>query len=938
MSSFNIELKKFLMGIEATSNKFNIQTAYRTIVWIYACAYRVAESISGVPYNLTEFKNGQWSPITNEKHPAIMLLGGADKFLSFRMLIKALYVQAGIFGRVGLGIESLNRGTPKSLTFCEGFKLFPVVEGDLFAGWEYNKYSRSPSYYAPDQMILFTYYDPSNHLAGLAPYVVTGLTLEQEFYIARWNINFFKRGTRPPIVLSTEQIFTPETRKVVKSNIMKEFSGVERGQDVFLAEGGYKPIPVNNNKKESDFTEGRELNREEICAAYGVPPALVGIYRYANYANSEQQTKTFWYSTLFPKMEDFRDIINSILFDRFFPGTRFEWNFQSIRELSADGTKQADAAKTYFDMGYSKKRISMILDNPLLDDSEDEEEKPPEEPTDDQPDGAAFIGAKMSFPSDGVINIEYSKSFERDYVNAYRDNVVIPMEVRWRRFLSSYVKTIWETVVSIYRRTGSVPQVDSLYWQEQWNTLAHGMVEWSVRLGINNAEYELQTPGKYFPTTGHKDIIRGFEDIMEAAVSAMMERFKQSPATIVNDINNLLLRNSNNLGSVRALQELIKKSYPDYSNGHIHMLSRSLSGAAYSAGRYATFEDRGVQRHKWVTAGDSEVRDTHKMEAGNIVDLGQRFPVTNLLYPHDSTGKLKEILNCRCTTVAVSIKKRDRVSPAPLRTPEPPAAPNGFKSLLPESFPDLNAYGDFVKMFRDQVMRALNAKVTPGNFRLYNLARDYLREKGAVETLSAFEQRKALDLAHVRMTRLAEAIDSLDEGTMRILSGHGVSEFGVFELEDYMRYQSNVHPKSGRTMVSGSYNFATRRLVLNPEWLNQTGTCRFGKYAEETLVHELGHAANNLLLRGAPKTVKMAWYNDVWNVDPNNVFKTQVSSAPYTAPSAYASTNHLEDFAEHYTFYRMNPSAAYNYMSQRASRLDNWELLMKTLFPDMEVW
>jgi uncharacterized protein with gpF-like domain len=53
----------------------------------------------------------------------------------------------------------------------------------------------------------------------------------------------------------------------------------------------------------------------------------------------------------------------------------------------------------------------------------------------------------------------------------------------------------------------------------------------------------------------------------------------------------------------------------------------------------------------WLTAKDEKVRDSHSRENGNIVEVGKRFPVTNLRYPGDPKGRAEEIVNCRCVAI-----------------------------------------------------------------------------------------------------------------------------------------------------------------------------------------------------------------------------------------------------------------------------------------------
>ena len=51
--------------------------------------------------------------------------------------------------------------------------------------------------------------------------------------------------------------------------------------------GGLKWKPYGSPFKDMEFTLGKEMAREDTCAAYGVPPAVAGFYKDSNYAHAD---------------------------------------------------------------------------------------------------------------------------------------------------------------------------------------------------------------------------------------------------------------------------------------------------------------------------------------------------------------------------------------------------------------------------------------------------------------------------------------------------------------------------------------------------------------------------------------------------------------------------------------------------------------------------
>jgi len=70
---------------------------------------------------------------------------------------------------------------------------------------------------------------------------------------------------------------------------------------------------VDTSLKLGDLPTLRKTLREEVMAAFNVPPAVLGFYEYANYANSREQTKIFWRDTILPLLRLIENTINNQL-------------------------------------------------------------------------------------------------------------------------------------------------------------------------------------------------------------------------------------------------------------------------------------------------------------------------------------------------------------------------------------------------------------------------------------------------------------------------------------------------------------------------------------------------------------------------------------------------------------------------------------------------
>lgn len=91
----------------------------------------------------------------------------------------------------------------------------------------------------------------------------------------------------------------------------------------------------------------------------------------------------------------------------------------------------------------------------------------------------------------------------------------------------------------------------------------------------------------------------------------------------------------------------------DVAYSRARTISRTELSSSNNGGRFATFKAYGAERHGWVASGDDRTRETHSDVDGEEVEMGEQFPIVNLIYPGDPDGDPSEIVNCRCVAVPV---------------------------------------------------------------------------------------------------------------------------------------------------------------------------------------------------------------------------------------------------------------------------------------------
>ena len=368
-------------GGNAGMRSFALTLSYEQMCWVRACVNRVATSASTAPLNFYEGKVGQLPSykekerITDKEHPVYKLFNPPKppNIISLKQLMYRTFVHEQIDGLVFWLIER-KKGVAISIDIRTKDELRPVVDykpdepnRPILVGWE----GTSGKKHLPEDVLPIGNYDPKNQLSGLSLLKSARLSLESEYAIAGWNSSFFKTGMKSPLLIQAKGQLSKEQKSEIRKEVINYYSGIDGGHGALVMQGSVEVKPLTVNPKDIDFVRGKELNREEILAVFGVPPALVGIFSYSNYSNVREQIRIFWEHTLLPKMNYILELLQFNILDRDFPGVYAAWDLSKVVGLAPDPVELAAPATTYQRMGYSASQISRILNSPVLEPDKD---------------------------------------------------------------------------------------------------------------------------------------------------------------------------------------------------------------------------------------------------------------------------------------------------------------------------------------------------------------------------------------------------------------------------------------------------------------------------------------------------------------------------------------------------------------------------------------
>lgn len=299
------------LGKDRPENYEDYAIAYSQVVWVYACVSTIATAIAGAP--LKTYRQTAKSVEEVSESRLARLLADVNPHISSCDLWEATASFLELSGNCYWEIERDDEGVPVAIYPMRPDRVKIVPDrADFVKGYIYEVNGRSVSLSA-EEVVHFKYFNPANEYYGLGPIAAIRNAIIVDQYSVAYNKSFFKNGAHPGGVLETDSSLSDETFNRLRKQWEEAHKGARRAHRIAVLEEGLRYKPIGLSPRDMEFLKQRKLCREEICAVFKVPPALVGIYEYANYANAEHQNRAFWQKAVIPKLRKLEEKINNSL-------------------------------------------------------------------------------------------------------------------------------------------------------------------------------------------------------------------------------------------------------------------------------------------------------------------------------------------------------------------------------------------------------------------------------------------------------------------------------------------------------------------------------------------------------------------------------------------------------------------------------------------------
>lgn len=655
---------------------------YEQSVWPYVAVSSWARNLAKVPFKL--FRGTRDAPQEVTAHPVLELLRSPNPYMTGELLNTAVAVSLGLDGEFFLVKESgresaLRPGeVPKELwpipPACMRHDVDPRTK--LVRMWVQEVNGRTTQYF-PHEVVHGRLYNPYDFYRGLSPLRAAALGLTSDWLSGQYDAAFWRNSADPGGILSTDQFLSPEQADRHRERFEQRHRGVGRAGRIAVLAQGLKYQSLSVNRKEMQFLEGKRWTMLQALAIWGVPPIEAGLYHEQGLGQQSAlvQRRVYWENVLLPLLALFVGALNGRGVLGAVSGLEGHWlagDTSGISVLQEDLDAKAGTLEKLVRSGVPLNEAAKLLrlGLPAIDGGDvgympagmvplamlAEGVGMPALPT-AAPDGQDAPAARaVQIPSRAVLPRALPAG--EAVVEKVHRQVFRPQERAWASKMSRYFHDLRREVLRKFddltaeraaKAALTSSEVEQLIegarqrWNRELERRARPLYEAVVRAAAAVTENELG----------------GYENFLGAQDPAVLEFVSRRLPKLAGDVNGTLaegVREQLIAGiaqneTVAELRDRIRDVF-NVAGSRATTIARTETGIGVNGTRFAAFKAEGVQKHRWSTAGDAEVRESHRVLHGEVRAIGEAFS-NGLLYPNDPAGDPAAVVNCRCTALPV---------------------------------------------------------------------------------------------------------------------------------------------------------------------------------------------------------------------------------------------------------------------------------------------
>jgi len=281
---------------------------------VFACVEKIISGIHGLPGSLSTI---------NDK---MVESGAAYDFLfnnpnfNFEQFITDTVGHRSLTRDVFWLFTAMKGRRPLELMVVNGSQMHAIThnrrpDGQLI-GWEFRGTGGQRAKFGIEEVWQIRNFNPYDRFHGIGPVTAARLDINYSYAAALFNASCLANGAEMGLILTTEQRMEKEEIEMLRSRFTHRHAGPDNPKRTAILTGGLKPETVAMNMVDLDVFRLMEGSDKKLCAAFGVPPGVVGLITEAQYSHGPAQ-QDFIFNTILPLAHELASHITRGIISRF---------------------------------------------------------------------------------------------------------------------------------------------------------------------------------------------------------------------------------------------------------------------------------------------------------------------------------------------------------------------------------------------------------------------------------------------------------------------------------------------------------------------------------------------------------------------------------------------------------------------------------------------
>jgi len=236
-----------------------------------------------------------------DDHPVALVLQRPNPWTTRVRFITELVADYCVYGNA---VALKRRPAPGGLELYRIPWAQMTVAGDLVPrAYTWQPAEGTPALtFLPSEILHLRRYSPDVGTVGVSPLEGLRALLAEETAATEYRGWFWRNAARPSgyITRPKDAPRWSEDQKKLFRDQFGEYQGPAGAGKTIVLEEGMEFSPVTASARDIQLAEMRKLTREEVAAAYHVPPAMIGIVEAQGYGSVREQHKALYQDTLGP--------------------------------------------------------------------------------------------------------------------------------------------------------------------------------------------------------------------------------------------------------------------------------------------------------------------------------------------------------------------------------------------------------------------------------------------------------------------------------------------------------------------------------------------------------------------------------------------------------------------------------------------------------------